>query len=142
MARYKGERVVYASCRASGCGNPGGGCPLKVYVKDGVITAIEPGDLINQGMLREDVGEDAIRAEMIQMRNCSRAYAWPRTVHHPDRARYPMKRVGERREHRFVRISWDEALDTIATKMKEIAEKNGLYRIYDCGHLKFSMIIP
>ena len=107
MERQDGETVVYASCRGSGCGLPGIQCLLKVHVKDGVITAIEAGDPINQAMPREDVGEDAIRAEMIQNRPCSRAYGWRKTIYQADRAKYPMKRVGARGEGKFERISWD-----------------------------------
>jgi anaerobic selenocysteine-containing dehydrogenase len=36
-----------------------------------------------------------------------------------------MKRVGERGEGEFERISWDEALDKIASEMKRIKEANG-----------------
>ena len=39
----------------------------------------------------------------------------------PDRLKYPLKRVGDR----FERISWDQALDEIAAKIKEIREKHG-----------------
>ncbi|MFC1987439.1 molybdopterin-dependent oxidoreductase [Chloroflexota bacterium] len=129
MGKNDKETIVYCSCNASGCGNPAGGCPLKVHVRNGVITAIEPGDPINQGMFREDVSEEVIRAEMIQHRPCSRAYTWSKTVNHPDRAKYPMKSIGERGERRFLRISWDEALDTIAAKIKEIGNNYGPYCI-------------
>jgi anaerobic dimethyl sulfoxide reductase subunit A len=125
MGRHAGETTVYTSCYTDGCGNVAGACPLKVHVKDGVMTGIEAGDIINQGMFREDVSEDAIRAEMIQHRPCSRAYSWRRTINHPDRAKYPMKSVGERGERRFTRISWDEALDTVVAKIREIGGKYG-----------------
>lgn len=36
-----------------------------------------------------------------------------------------MKRVGERGEGRFERISWDEALKTVADKLRETVEKYG-----------------
>lgn len=36
-----------------------------------------------------------------------------------------MKRVGERGEGKFERISWDEALDTVADKIKEAMKKGG-----------------
>jgi thiosulfate reductase/polysulfide reductase chain A len=44
---------------------------------------------------------------------------------HPDRLKYPQKRVGARGEGKWQRISWDEALDTIAGKFKELKEKYG-----------------
>lgn len=44
---------------------------------------------------------------------------------HPDRLKYPLKRVGARGEGKWQRISWDEALDTIANKFTEIKEKYG-----------------
>ena len=46
-------------------------------------------------------------------------------TYHPDRLKYPMKRVGKRGEGKFERISWHEALDTIADKFKDIAGRYG-----------------
>jgi anaerobic selenocysteine-containing dehydrogenase len=46
-------------------------------------------------------------------------------LNHPDRLKYPQKRVGAKGEGKWERISWDEALDTIAAKFKEIKEKYG-----------------
>ena len=45
--------------------------------------------------------------------------------HHPDRINYPLKRVGKRGEGKWERISWDQALDEIAAKLKELAKKYG-----------------
>ena len=49
-----------------------------------------------------------------------------RSSYSEDRLLYPMKRVGEKGAGKghFERISWDEALDTIAGKMKQMAEEN------------------
>ena len=41
-----------------------------------------------------------------------------------------MKRVGERGEGRFERISWDEALKTVADKLRETVEKYGNESLY------------
>ena len=37
-----------------------------------------------------------------------------------------MKRVGERGEGKFERISWDQALDEIADKLKSVIKKYAL----------------
>ena len=46
-------------------------------------------------------------------------------MNHPDRLKYPMKRVGKRGEGKFERISWDEALDTIGDNLKRILKAYG-----------------
>jgi Tat-targeted selenate reductase subunit YnfE len=53
-----------------------------------------------------------------QVRACLRGRSIRRRINHPDRLNYPMKRVGKRGEGKFVRISWEEALDTIADSLK------------------------
>jgi anaerobic selenocysteine-containing dehydrogenase len=42
-------------------------------------------------------------------------------VYHPDRLLFPMKRVGRKGEGKFARVSWEEAVRTIAARFKEIA---------------------
>jgi anaerobic dimethyl sulfoxide reductase subunit A len=83
---------------------------LKVRLKDGKLTALEPDDTINAHNPREDVSEEAFREGMIQLRPCPMGYARREELYHPDRIIYPMKRVGERGEGKFERISWEEAL--------------------------------
>ncbi len=65
-----------------------------------------------------------------QVRACLRGRSMRRRVYNPDRLKYPMKRVGKRGEGKFVRISWDEALDTIAQGMKRIISEYGNEAIY------------
>ena len=53
---------------------------------------------------------------------CTKVARYLDRTYSPDRLRYPMRRVGAKGEGRFARISWDEALDEIATRFKAIAE--------------------
>lgn len=56
---------------------------------------------------------------------CVKTYRYPERNHHPDRPLYPMRRVGAKGEGRFERVSWEEALDEIAEKLKGILEQHG-----------------
>jgi anaerobic selenocysteine-containing dehydrogenase len=101
--------VVPSSC----CHDCGGACPLNIYVDNGRITKIEA----------RDVG-------LPSMRPCARGLLYQDRVYAPDRLRYPMKRVGERGEGKFARISWDEALETIAEKITQIRDQYGPAAIF------------
>ena len=90
------------------CYDCGGRCVLKVHVKDGVAVRVETDD-----------GEEP------QLRACARGRAYRRQVYAPDRLLYPLKRTGERGKGEFKRISWDEALDTVAGELKRIKEAYG-----------------
>ncbi len=49
-------------------------------------------------------------------RICLRGLSHAQQIYNPQRIKYPMKRVGERGEGQWERISWEEAMTTIATK--------------------------
>ena len=51
-------------------------------------------------------------------RNCAKGPATLNQITDPDRILYPLKRVGERGEGKWSRISWDEALDTLAERIR------------------------
>lgn len=86
----------------------GGRCVLKAHVAGGRIVRIET----------DDGGEPQLRA-------CLRGRAYRQRVYAPDRLKYPMKRVGPRGEGRFQRISWDEALDTVAAELGRVKNTHG-----------------
>ncbi len=107
---------------------------IKVRTKNGVITTTEPDDSINPGVAIEDkaISWDAVMQQLVQGRTLARLYAYPEYLYHPQRVLYPMKRVGGTRGYpngTFVRITWDEALTTVATKMTETKAKYGNYSI-------------
>ena len=56
---------------------------------------------------------------------CPRQQAIAEYFHHPDRLNYPLKRIGERGENKWQRISWEQAWDDIAARLAEIREKHG-----------------
>ena len=52
---------------------------------------------------------------------CVKVAHYEKRTYHADRLLYPMKRIGAKGEGKFERISWTEALDTIALRLKVIA---------------------
>ena len=82
--------------------------------------------------------EEAGRKEAARCLNCAtvciKGATIPEVMYHPDRLKYPLKRVGARGEGKWQRISWDEALDTIARNLKRIKENHGPEAIHvSCG---------
>lgn len=51
-------------------------------------------------------------------RNCAKGPATHNQIYDPERILYPLKRVGARGEGKWKRISWEEALEEIAGKMR------------------------
>ncbi|BBE42012.1 molybdopterin-containing oxidoreductase family protein [Conexivisphaera calida] len=58
---------------------------------------------------------------------CAKAYATVQQEYHPDRLLYPIMRTNPKgsADPGWVRISWEEALDTIAGRLREVAGKYG-----------------
>ena len=107
-------RSVWSACTV----NCGSRCALRHQVKDGVIVATHT----------DNTGDDEYGNH--QVRACLRGRSFRRRVYNPDRLKYPMKRVGNRGEGKFERISWDEAFDTIADNLKRIKQQYGNEAIY------------
>ena len=91
-----------------GCYDCGGRCLHKVHVRDGVAIRVETDD-----------------AEEPQLRSCARGRAYRQQVYSPDRLRFPLKRTGPRGSGQFERVSWEEALDTVASELLRIKETYG-----------------
>ncbi len=56
---------------------------------------------------------------------CSKGQAGKKILYHPERVNFPLKRAGEKGEGKWERITWDEAMETISTKILEYKEKYG-----------------
>lgn len=109
------ETYSYSACLV----NCGSRCPLKVHVKEGVITKIAT----------ETIYDDSVFGEH-QIRPCLRGRSVRWRTYNPDRIKYPMLRTGKRGEGKFKRISWDEATTIVADKLKQTIEKHGNEAIY------------
>jgi len=56
---------------------------------------------------------------------CAKVARYAERVHHPDRLRHPLKRVGAKGEGAFAPVSWDEALDEIAHRFQQAEARYG-----------------
>ncbi|MEE8541651.1 MAG: molybdopterin-dependent oxidoreductase [Desulfobacterales bacterium] len=104
MEVYGYDAVVRSHCRMCH-----GGCGVLVYLKGGKVEKIagDPDCPINHGTL------------------CSKGIASPQLAYHPDRLTYPVQRIGPKGSGKWERISWDEALNTIAKRILNYKEKHG-----------------
>jgi DMSO reductase family type II enzyme molybdopterin subunit len=94
-----------------------GGCPWRVYTKDGKIVREEQAGSLTP-----------IEAGIPDMNpmGCQKGASWSHCHYSPDRVTQPLKRVGERGEGKFEPVSWDAALTDIADAMLDaIAEHGG-----------------
>jgi anaerobic selenocysteine-containing dehydrogenase len=83
-------------------------CALLVTVEDGVATEVkgDPEHPTTAGVL------------------CTKVSRFTERTYHADRLLHPLRRVGKKGQGKFERISWDEALSTIAARLKPIAARD------------------
>ncbi|MCR9245906.1 MAG: molybdopterin-dependent oxidoreductase [bacterium] len=100
--KYKNTKRVHGLCQL--CSTI---CGITGHVKDGRIIKVDgnPNDPNSQGRL------------------CARGQAALNHQYHPERLLYPLKRVGKRGEGKWRRITWDEALDEIATRIRKVHDE-------------------
>jgi len=83
-------------------------CAMLVTVNDGVATKI-------QGDPHAPFTEGTI---------CTKVSHYLERTYSPDRLQHPMRRIGPKGKGLFERISWDEALDEIAARLKALAAED------------------
>ena len=89
--------------------DPGTQCGLDLYVKDGKIIKVA-------GTKEAPHSHGTL---------CSKGAATRQYVYSPERIKTPLRRTGERGSGEFEQISWDEALDEIASKLNAIKKEFG-----------------
>ena len=95
------------------CGFCHTNCGLVVETRDGIIQKI--------------IGDKEHPATKGYV--CPKGLAGKELVYSPDRLQYPLKKT----PGGFERISWDEALDTIAFRLNEIKKKYGAQTLVWCS---------
>ncbi len=104
---YAEEEVIKQVTQCRSCPRA---CGVIAHIKNGRVIKLEgdPNDIFSKGGMCAK-GQSAIQA-----------------LYHPNRTKYPMKRVGERGvDNTWERISWDEAIDMIAKAMADMRDKYG-----------------
>jgi molybdopterin-containing oxidoreductase family molybdopterin binding subunit len=101
-------RFVRSVCDPNCHANPR--CGITAKVENGRIVKIEPG---------------AFPLPEYDGRICAMGMARLEQQYHPDRLLHPLRRLGARGEGQWQRISWDEAFDFIADRLRKIAAKYG-----------------
>jgi anaerobic selenocysteine-containing dehydrogenase len=84
-------------------------CGLLVHKQDGKIVRIQgdPNHPVTKGNI------------------CNKVRNMTERIYDPKRLKYPLKRTGAKGEGKFERISWEEAIETITSKWKELIETEG-----------------
>ncbi|MHC4571082.1 MAG: molybdopterin-dependent oxidoreductase [Planctomycetota bacterium] len=82
--------------------------------RDAAIGFVEDGKLV-----KLEGNPDSIRG---QGKLCARGQAGVNQVYDPDRILYPMKRVGARGSGQWARITWEEALTELVSKLKPLRD--------------------
>ena len=114
--------TVVTSC-AHNCGSRH---MLVAHKRGDMIVRLSTDTGVYQG---DEYGHDT--EEKPQIRACLRGRSYRARLYSPERLLYPMKRVGERGEGRFRRISWDQALSEIAERMVHLRDTYGPTALLD-----------
>jgi anaerobic selenocysteine-containing dehydrogenase len=99
-----------------------GACPLDCPDTCGWIVTIKGGEAIS---LRGDPAHPYTRGSL-----CNKVVDYLNYARSPERILNPMRRVGSKGSGEFVRISWDEAIEQIATRFKAVITTHGAEAIW------------
>jgi len=102
-------------------------CPRDCYDTCGIVTAVDEGKLI-------EVKANS-KHPITQGYLCPKGQNLIEYVYHKDRVLYPLRRTGSKGEGKFKRISWDDALDEIASRLTKVVDEHGSNSVlhYDYG---------
>jgi anaerobic selenocysteine-containing dehydrogenase len=95
-------------------------CVVNVIIEDGKITG--------QEYVHKEIKKASAQKWTSIVASCARARGIAELMDHPDRINYPLRRVGERGENKWQRVTWKEALDDIASRLARVRDDYGALR--------------
>jgi anaerobic selenocysteine-containing dehydrogenase len=110
-----------------------GACPHDCPDTCSILTTVEDGKAI---AVRGNPDHPFTRGRL-----CVKVNNYEERVYSDKRVLYPLKRVGPKGSRQFQRISWDEAIETIATRWKSIIAEYGAQAILPYSYLGTQGII-
>jgi thiosulfate reductase/polysulfide reductase chain A len=90
-----------------------------------VNVIIEDGKIMGQEYVHREIKKASAQKWTSIVASCPRARGVAELIDHPDRINYPLRRVGERGENKWQRVTWKEALDDIASRLARIRDDYG-----------------
>lgn len=97
-------KIIRTVCQACQCE-----CGVLVQIENDRVVKIEgdPNHPLNKGF------------------TCIKGKSYHEFLYHPDRLKYPIKRIGKRGEGKWERVSWNDALNNISQALTKIKENYG-----------------
>jgi len=99
------DKKVYTSCTLD-CPD---GCGIVAHVKDGRVVKLE-------GHREHEFTRGYL---------CAKTYNFPERVYSSERQLFPLRRKDGRTDGAWERVTWDEALDTVAEKIRQCIRESG-----------------
>jgi anaerobic selenocysteine-containing dehydrogenase len=90
-----------------------------------VAVIVEDGKIVGQEYIKKAGKGRSARKWNSIVSSCPRARGVVEFIDHPQRLNYPLKRAGERGENKWQRVTWNEALDDIASRLAKIRDEYG-----------------
>lgn len=109
------DEIARVSCR-NNCAYQGY-CSFDAYAKDGMV--------LHQELVGEYPAYNDPDVPDPNPRGCQKGLVYPHRIYDPSRLKYPLKRVGERGDGKWQRVSWDQALGEIADGLLDTLTNEG-----------------
>ncbi len=112
---WEWDKIAKSTCR-NNCSSQAS-CCFYVYAKDGMV--------LRQELVGNYPPYHDPEVPEPNPRGCQKGVTYPHRIYDPSRIKYPLKRIGERGEGKWQRVSWDQALEEICDKLLDVLVTEG-----------------